>query len=209
MSELVKAVKDFLTRDLLYIIGGCCVIVSFFYMFGRLPESSLSTSQLIGILAVGYVIGYGVQDGLSIIRIVTTRHLTKPSGCMKTVYCGFTGRRWKTIESELDFPKDYYEFVAAADGDVLSELRRIITLKHIGTTIGANVLVASVPLLFRALCTNAPFDWTLFGAAIVASAIFLTLSRLKGYQQTRYIYEMQDFVSQPTSDRVCIDRVDG
>ncbi len=71
MDELVKAFQKFLMRDLSFIIGGGAVILSSLYAFDRLPGESTSTFWHVLGVAFAYIVGYAIQDALSLCRIIS------------------------------------------------------------------------------------------------------------------------------------------
>lgn len=62
MNELVKALKNFIVRDIIYILGGASVIISFLYLFGKIDIIRKETPTVIFlfIAGIGYVIGYSI-----------------------------------------------------------------------------------------------------------------------------------------------------
>ena len=67
MNELIKTLKNFLVRDLIYIIGGSTVIICLSYSFGILCKSSLPTPYYLFIVGIAYAIGYTIQEIFSLV----------------------------------------------------------------------------------------------------------------------------------------------
>src|SRR5437870_4459147 len=99
MDELVKALRHFIARDLVFVVSGSAVIGAFLYRFDRL--SSLEDSWLIfGLLAgVGYFVGYALQDGLSLTHLVTTEYVQRPNRFVQWLYQRFTRTEWRQIQT--------------------------------------------------------------------------------------------------------------
>jgi len=53
MNELVKALKNFIVRDIIYIIGGASVILSFLYLFKKIGIITKDTPAAIYLLIAG------------------------------------------------------------------------------------------------------------------------------------------------------------
>jgi len=58
MTEVPKHLQIFIARDIIYLIGGGCVVGSFLYACGKLPDGK-EASIALNILAAGvaYVLG--------------------------------------------------------------------------------------------------------------------------------------------------------
>ena len=61
MNELAKALKHFITRDILYLIGGGSVVCAFLYLFDRLTLSPMPTAFYYLAAGIGYAVGYASQ----------------------------------------------------------------------------------------------------------------------------------------------------
>lgn len=187
MNEFVKSLRNFLARDLLYIIGGTCVIASFLYLFDRLPEEQPPIPYLVILAGVAYAIGYAVQDSMSFLPIVTSRHIDDPGKLSRCYYWCFTRREWMPVSERVDFPKDYYRAVDNMSEREIEEFRRLITLKHIGTSIGSNLLVAFVFLFARYFSAYEEFDAWIAFFSLVLSIFLIVQSWVKGLQQTQFV----------------------
>lgn len=105
MNEFVKSLRNFLARDLLYIIGGTCVVASFLYLFGKLPEKQPPIPYLIILAGVAYAIGYAVQDSMSFFPIVTSRHIDGPGKLSRCYYLFFYWNKMGDCLRKSEFPR--------------------------------------------------------------------------------------------------------
>lgn len=187
MNEFVKSLRNFLARDLLYIIGGTCVVASFLYLFGKLPEKQPPIPYLIILAGVAYAIGYAVQDSMSFFPIVTSRHIDGPGKLSRCYYLFFTGIKWETVSERVNFPEDYYRAVDNMSERKIEEFRRLITLKHIGTAIGSNLLVSFAFLAIKYFSECKPFDGWIALFSLVLAVLLIVQSWVKGLQQTQFV----------------------
>lgn len=187
MGELVKALKHFVTRDLVYLVGGGAVLSSFLYLFDRLPLGAISTPLALLGAGISYVVGYAIQDGFSLTPLVTTQFLPKPPPLVQWLYQRFTHREWKAIGEDLELA-EWNDAIATTDDDWrVANYQRLITLKQVGTTGGSNGLVASVLLAIKAFLTGAPFDIALAAGGLGLSVLLLGLGWIKAAQQTEFL----------------------
>ena len=89
-SELPKSIREFLIRDLIYIVGGGCVLISFLYRFDKLPDERTPIAFYLLGVGIAYVIGSTVQDLFSIACLVTTGPVVKPGKFIRFIYHRFT-----------------------------------------------------------------------------------------------------------------------
>lgn len=183
MSELIKALRNFITRDLLYVVGGTSVIAAFLYLFDRLPDSDPPIEVSLFVAGIGYVVGYAIQDGLSLTRIVNTEYLQRPPWWVRKLYRVNTGHEW-SVSVNVDVATAMMVVVEKSPPRVLAELNRIITLKHVGTTMGSSGLVASVMLIVRAAMRDDQFDTALAAGCSIMTIVLILLAWLQSAHQT-------------------------
>ncbi len=97
MGELPRNVREFIVRDLVYIVGGGMVIVSLLYRFYRLPDKDTPLALYLLGSGIAYVIGNVVQDVFSISGLVTTANVRKLGAIGKWLYRRFYIREWEDI----------------------------------------------------------------------------------------------------------------
>lgn len=132
MIEFPKDVREFIARDLVFLVGGSCVVGSFLYRFYKPPDQDTPIIYYLLAAGVAYVIGYALQDGFSVLRIVTTATVKKPGDLQKWLYKRFTGDDWDGVEQldwkhvssavETKFHNDFYR----------AAYQRAVTLMMVG-----------------------------------------------------------------------------
>jgi hypothetical protein len=192
MDELVKALKYFITRDLLYVVGGCTVELSFCYLFKVQIPTSPSTSMALLAAGIAYGIGYAIQDGLSLSPFVTTAHVDSPGPIVRWLYHRFVRCKWKSIEPD-SFKEAQEKFTEIVNEHDYAQWNRIVSLKHIGSTLGSSWLVAGVLLVIAAFTTRSEISSTVLAAGcLILGIILLGLSWVKGAQQTQFVMAVYD-----------------
>jgi hypothetical protein len=114
---------------------------------------------------LAYVVGYALQYGFSTFSIVRTHLQRRLPWIARILYQRFTGELWIDLD-DIDFPK-----IEALVAEV-SQYQRIVTLKHIGTTVGPCAAVAALLFYPTRYC---PSPW-LIPALLAALAVLLILS---------------------------------
>jgi len=112
MSKMAKSIRNFIVRDITYIIGGISVILSFLYVWGKInvskksinitiiPESANIIFYIIGI-GLAYAVGYCLQEILSLLHIVKTSDYFRPRFPLRWLYRCLEGERWEDIFPDI------------------------------------------------------------------------------------------------------------
>jgi hypothetical protein len=140
MSEVATLFRQFLYRDLAFILGGFIVLSSLAYALrGRIEFSAIDWQKLppasvVLIAAAAYVVGYAVQDVGGVLRLTSTAQF-QPGCFRKWLYKRFSGLSWR----DTNYPRDKeFQFevhlgrLEIPEG-VLQALERIRSLKVIRT----------------------------------------------------------------------------
>lgn len=159
MNELVKAIKQFIYRDVLFILGGSSVLSTALYFLIDLDPKCLAFKDILTtkgiptavyILGAGFafVVGYAVQDFFSVVGLVTTADRFSPNCLVKCMYERFVRTDWQDLP-EFD-PEDVTRKIDTIKCEQARvRLERIIALMQIGTTVGPCFLVSAVFLVLR------------------------------------------------------------
>lgn len=176
MSKMAKSIRNFIVRDMTYIIGGISVILGFLYVWGKIdvskksinitivPESANIIFYIIGI-GLAYAVGYCLQEIFSLLHIVKTADYFRPWFPLRWLYRCLMGERWEDIFP--DIPKGRQR-----RWDVTKRLRRaniiinekasqddkthrewIASFIMVCTTLGPCALVTGLLLLWEGLPT--------------------------------------------------------
>jgi len=181
MNELVKALKDFIGRDIVYITGGVSVILSFLYSFDKINDvfgEDPSIYTVIYIAAIGYVIGWFIQDISALItgQCMTTSLNYQPSTRIQKYYRKFIAVD-KTCELKDILDKKIDEIDASIkinkdESRNIAEVERIVSHVLIGTSIGPCWCISSVVLFIKAITE---WDFALVGFSVTVFFVSLGL----------------------------------
>lgn len=213
MASLPKHLEVFITRDIIYMIGGSCVIGSFLYASGDVypglvPKLMLALARKepipLVLLAAGiaYVVGYALQDFCSIWGFVTTLDVLEPHPVVQRIvgflYRRFTGQdyKWRDLQA-MARDRDGFErkkkramALYLSNEDNRFEHQRTITLMQIGTTMGPCCLTSSCVVFWKYFARGKPpFDLKLGLIVLAFGLIFIAAAWLKAAQHTLHHIE--------------------
>jgi len=187
MDEFVKAFRHFITRDVIYVIGGSCIVVSFLYAFDRFHTADMPIAIQLFVAGVSYVLGYAAQEAFGLLRVTSTEHQPNPPSLVLWLFRRFTHKTWTPIDAAT------YESASATvaqrtsdiGDEALSRLDRIIVLKQVGTTMGACGAVSSVVVGMRALRSGDAFDVALSIGILAATVVLIAIAWVKRLDLSR------------------------
>jgi len=104
MDSVIKFLENFLGRDLMYLIGGSSVIVSFAYLFNITTLNTLDFGPLLFIAGISYVLGYLISDGISLTPI-TSMGKFEPNRFIRCLFKKYAGTAWETPSASFDMAK--------------------------------------------------------------------------------------------------------
>lgn len=186
MFELPRNVREFVVRDIIYIIGGGSVLTSFLYCFGRLPNESTPVAFYFLGAGIAYVIGCAIQDLFSIVRLVTTGPVEKPGRFIRCVYRRFTGEEWLDLKDfDLGRVRQALRSLLKNDEARAARYERAISGMILATTMAPCTLLSGVLVLLRAICSPSAFDFAVAAASLVLCVGLFVLAWLKAVQITR------------------------
>jgi hypothetical protein len=177
VNELVRALNRFVGRDLVYVVAGAAVVLTFLYVFGRLPKSGSEWPTAVYFLAagIGYIVAYTIQDGCSVLRLVSTAPPYTAWSPLRWMYRRFTREIWEDIPLGFTFDR------AAANIPERQtvEFGRNIMLMQIGTTGGPCGLLCAGLLAWKVSHGPDHGDVPLFAGVLVLSLLLIALGWLK------------------------------
>lgn len=188
MGDIAKIFQNYLYRDLNYIVGGGCVVISFLYAFNRFLDPN--TPLILYLFAVGicYIIGYALQDFFSIFRIVTTGFVEKPPSILKWLYHRFTGQRCYNILKIDKTQANKAIIVSYKNEGFRLEYERLVSLFMICTTMSPCLFVSSYLLFYRYWNNGKEiFDLMLSLTSLFFSIVFYILAWIKAAQHTQQV----------------------
>jgi hypothetical protein len=201
MGDWAKLFKNFIYRDVAFILGGSIVLASFAYCFGLFPLIDKANADVrfpltLLLVALAYVVGYGVQDIAGVIRLSSTAVPYHPRWFGRSLYRRFTRSEWKAV----DYAKAPFEEFEIEMGlwtipeRTLQALDRIVSLKVVSVCIGTCASLSAVFILihwFR-LGMQSRLDLVLFIAAALFGLVLICLGWLKAMQEMQFCQAMKN-----------------
>jgi len=188
IGEAIGIFKDFIYRDIFYIVGGISVIYSFIFCF-QVPTFTVSGYIIIYVIFISYVIGYVLQEIFSIIGLVITAFY-KPGK-----FIIWFANRFSKSESWGKIPEpnsvDLSILRKCLDehctGITRKRINRTINLKQVGSSMGSSMFTTCI-FLFGGWIHNDSDKWVLYSSfAILVLSLFLVLiNRIKQAQQSLF-----------------------
>ena len=157
---------------------------------GRFSTNQLPVAFYLAGAGIAYVLGYGIQDLFSVLRIVRTAPIFHPWCVLQGAYRWFVHRPWVNVE-----PFDPVEAtirISARPEREAAHLERVVSLMQVGTTGGPSGLISGGLLMWRAVKTGATYDWALGWGAIIFGVVLIGLGWVKAAQQTQYMRILLD-----------------
>jgi hypothetical protein len=203
MKEFIDIYKNFITRDIIYFFGGSFVIMSFLYISYAPPKENLPVFYYVIGAGLSYIIGYTIQEGFSIIGIVTTASISKPKPFYRWMFERFDKQNWNDIPLSNDEINKLRVPLYDEKEQFFGHYQRTVTLKHIGATCGSCFLVITLFFLVKATgCSpsaklinidliihyNINFDLCIFIAAFLITVCLICTNRIMCMEQAQLIY---------------------
>jgi hypothetical protein len=196
MSELIKALGRFVARDLIYVIGGATVILSFLYLFNRLSSDELPLAYSLFGAGLAYVVGYTIQDTWCLMRVVTMADYFEPNRFVRWLYLRFTREEWHPIERFDTYRAHRALYARETEKENLAVFERVVSLRQVSATMGPCALVSAFFLFVRVFsfcqASSRCFDFWLAIFAATLGVGLVCLSWLKGAQQVMWLHILQD-----------------
>ena len=191
MNALIQAFSRFLGRDIPYILGGSSIILSVFYLFDIPFKQKIETPYILLLTGFSYVIGYSVQDGISLTPIANTSLRIRPNRFLLWLFKRWSQREWK-VSVDFDAWENYFQSYAHLSKEAHDPIERIITLHHVGITMGTNWLIVSLVLFAKTIIDFSMINLFLLISLFVLSLLLLLLGWLQGMEKMLALYQMKD-----------------
>jgi len=186
MEEFFKALRHFLTRDIVFMIGGGSVVGIFLRHFHQVPSADSHIVLFLLLGGISYAVGYALQDGFSITHLTTTTKPRRLCWIARAAYERFTREKWKDIPDSVEFDTAR-RYIYEDNEHEQARYQRLITLRQVGGTLGPCALVSSALFFWTWLDTRASFDLAGAVAALVLSIIFSILSWIKAAEHAKML----------------------
>jgi len=187
MNEIIKGLGKFLSRDLMYVIGGSSFLLSISFAFGLdfnvIAELTKNTVLTLFMLGVAYVLGYINQEVLCLSPLLTTSKIKNPNRFLQWVYLRFTKSAFKQ-PNDFEYTSERIKLLKHYKEEELKDFERIVALKHIGSAVGSNWFISSIILLFTCYTKSVSHVGWIFSSYLLFAALALILlAWIKGMQQ--------------------------
>jgi hypothetical protein len=216
MTEVVTLFRQFLYRDLAFILGGFIVFLRLAYAFRGSPSFATidwekfppASAVLIG--AAAYVIGYAVQDVGAVLRLTPTGQF-QPGCFRKWLYKRFTGVSWQAINyvapNDREFKFEIHLGRLEIPERVIQELERIRSLKVISMCVGGCLALSALIFLLHlvdlrgtalqsiavpCLAPSVARDWVIFFVSALLAVSLICLGRIKGMQEMQFYQSIHE-----------------
>jgi hypothetical protein len=203
MNDLISLFRNFIYRDLAFILGGSIVLLSFSYaLHGYLGidfKSFQSFSEepyfLFLFTVLAYVVGYTVQDVGALLpwRPTFTGYVFQPGKISQFVYWRFTNAEWEhlrfaeTQEEALQFGMRMSMRIPEIPEPIWRELERIRSLKVFSMCVGGcSVLSAMIWLAKGFFSQSGVIDWLAVGPLSIFGLALICLGWVKALQEMQF-----------------------
>jgi len=183
LEKVVKAFREFIARDLVFIVSGGAVVGTFLYVFNRVPNSDDSWILFALLGGIGYFVAYAIQDVLCIFHVLPSTPVSSPNGFVRWMYERYNRTRWAAIESEIEPDEARHTIPRKRQ----PELERLITFQQIGTAGGPCVLLCGIGFLVVWLCNRSAADLAVAIAGGILGLVLICLAWLKAAQRAQFL----------------------
>lgn len=186
MDALVKALEKFIMRDLAFIVGGSSIMMSFLFVYGRLPTASMPVIFYLLGAAFAYAIGWAIQDSLTFPRLTRTKAGHNPTWLGKRLYSLF--------DRKCAIPVDSKKYEAAkrwlyesAPQRFRDDHERTESLKQVGMTLGPCFVISGMILFGKNWLLLIDFEQSVTVTVLLLGLLLWLLGWLKVTQQAQYL----------------------
>jgi hypothetical protein len=204
MTEFVTLFRQFLYRDLAFILGGFIVFGSLAYAFRgsvdwptlwqKFPPGSGVLGTIL-IAAAAYVIGYAVQDVGGVLHVTSTSWF-EPGPFRRLLYRCFTRFCWKDVRYPNDREFTFEICLGRLDihEPIIQSLERIRSLKVISMCVGGCLAVSAVIFLVQLVCdrSSVAIDVVIFVLSAFFAFCLICLGWIKGMQEMQFYQSIHE-----------------
>ena len=187
MDELVKTLRHFITRDLIFLVGGGSVVASFVYTFGLPPTSKDPVVLYLLVVGISYVLGYALQDASGLLHVLPTTAPRKLNRYQRWFYKCYTREPWQDIPGTTNFQRAEE---GLQHGRQIAWLERITSLRQVCTTVAPCWVVSAGLLGIRRWQKGGQdFDLPAAFAGLCIAVVLGHLAWVKAAQEAQYLHE--------------------
>ncbi len=201
MEALLKALEKFLMRDIVFIVGGAAIILSFLFVYCRLPTKEWPVVFYIFYTGIAYGVGYAVQDLLILLRLNRSKAGDSPNWLGKSLFWLFDRKKAVYVEAcKYEAAKRWlYDKGPQRFRD---DHERTESLKQVGMTLGPCFVISGAIILGRPLLLKFEFERALAISAVALGVVLWLLGWLKATQQGQYMLRRAPLDSNDNSSKM-------
>lgn len=184
MVEILKALRDFVIRDLIYLFSGATLIGACLYLFKRVPSAGDSWVLFTLLGSIGFMLAYGIQDALCIIGVLPTKPVSSPSCFVRWMYEKYYREEWVDVEIKVTEQDEVRDKIPP---ERLPELERLIAFQQIGTAGGPCIFISGFFFIVAWSSNCDPFDLLIAVGGWILGMILISLAWLKAAQRAKFI----------------------
>lgn len=186
MDELVRALRHFITRDLIFLVGGSSVVASFVYTFGVPPTPKDPVVLYLLVAGISYVVGYALQDAGGLLPVLPTTAPRKLNWYQRRLYKWYTREQWEDIPEKWDFQRAEEGLQCERQ---IAWLERITSLRQVCTTVAPCWVVSAGLLGLRwSKKVGQDFDLPAALAGLCIAVVLGHLAWVKAAQEAQYLH---------------------
>jgi len=191
MVVLLKALRNFLARDVIYLLGGFCVLLSLMFIINEhYPFGEESKAIWIFFLGISYIIGFSVQELFCFIRLVTTSALFKPEPVVRVLYRLYMREKWQPTEDFDQYSASVKISEAKLSHQTLNELEWIRCVLLLTATMGSCGLSSGLMVGLKSLSIDYQQAFYLSIPICLLGLVLIATNRVKAAQYRRSIYTL-------------------
>jgi hypothetical protein len=207
-DHLFKQMRFYIIRDAIYIVGGSIVLLALLERLDWLQHlSALTFGPSVLFASVAYVVGTIISHAASICHLVETNVYVEqqPHRLAQWIYYRHFRRPWDLPATTPDLRRRYetthqWIYDKGSEWEV-SNLERIIALKHVGNVVSPCCLVASMVLAPVNNSGSLPISLSALSLGVLA----LPLGWAMAGRQTKFVLDRSEraISSSASSQVVC------
>jgi len=192
---LLKALRNFLARDVIYVLGGFCVLVSITFMTGGGdPFGEERKAIWLFIVGISYIIGFSVQELFCFIRLVTTSARFKPGPVVRVLYRLYMCEKWQPTEDFDQYAASVKISEARLSHQTTSDLERITRLLLLTATMGSCALLSGLTVALKSISVDYQEAFYLSILIVLMGVVLIATNRVKAAQYRRSMYTLHTLI---------------
>ncbi len=198
IKEIFGTFKDFIYRDLFYVVGGVAVLLSVSHVFELPFKYTGWTGVYMALLA--YVVGYSLQEIWSIFGVVVTSYKGPPKCFIRWAAKRFApSEDWESLPclQQVDQKALRNCLNQHENKSIQKDIERTINLKQLCSSMGSSLLTTAIILRIGIIMHPYTSSYTrfycpLFWGSLVLSLFLVVINRIKLAQESLMKFEVNN-----------------